>query len=110
MKMLEVGEKGGSVSAMRHPNRIEQSVALVKTIIDHIFSNHTSIDMYGLKEIHASYEVWVQHKGQMITVQSLTRDIILHSTDPDADTSMNSQSCIEQCIRQGMKALTAYVS
>jgi len=32
--MLEVGEKGGSVSAIRHPNRIEQSVALVKTIID----------------------------------------------------------------------------
>jgi len=108
--MLEVGEKGGSVSAMRHPNRIEQSVALVKTIIDHIFSNHTSIHMYGLKEIHASYEVWVQHKGQMITVQSLTRDIIVHCTDPDADTAMKFQSFIERCIRQGMKVLTPDVS
>jgi hypothetical protein len=108
--MLDVGEKGGSVSEMRHPHRVENSVALVKTIIDHIFSDHKSIHMYGLKEIHASYEVWVKHKGQMITVQSLTREIILHCTDPDEDTAMKFQSFIERCIRQGMKVLTPDVS
>jgi hypothetical protein len=68
---------------MKHPHRIEKSVALVKTLVDHIFSDHKSIYIYGLKKTQASYEVWVKHKGQMITVQSLTRDIILHCTDPD---------------------------
>ena len=98
------------MSDMRRPHRIEKSVALVKTIIDHIFSDHTSIHMYGLKEIHASYEVWVKHRGQMITVQSLTREIILHCTDPDEDTARKCQSFIESCIRQGMKVLTTNVS
>ena len=108
--MMDVGEKGGSVSEIRYPSRIEKSVALVNTIVDHIFSDHKSISMYGLKKIHASYEVWVKHKGQMITVQSLTRDIILHCTDPDEDTAMKFQSFIERCIRQGMKVLTPDVS
>jgi hypothetical protein len=104
--MLDVDEKRCSVSEMRYPNRIENSVALVKTIVDHIFSDHTSIKMYGLKKIHASYEVWVKYEGQMITVQSLTREIILYCTDPDEDTAMKFQSFIERGIRQGMKVLT----
>jgi hypothetical protein len=104
------GKRGGSVSEMKHPHRIEKSVALVKTIIDHIFSDHQSVKMYGLKKIHASYEVWVQQKGHMITVQSLTRDIILHCTDPDEATARKFQSFIERCIRQGTKVLTPDVS
>ena len=108
--LLDDGEKGGSVSAMRHPSRIENSVALVETMVEHIFSDHKSISLYGVKRIHASYEVWVKHKGQMITVQSLTRDIILHCTDPDEDTARKFQSFIERCIRQGMKVLTPDVS
>jgi hypothetical protein len=108
--MLDVDEKECSVSDMRHPNRIENSVALVNTIVDHIFSDHKSIHIYGLKKTQASYEVWVKHKGQMITVQSLTRDIILHCTDPDEDTAMKFQSFIERCIRQGMKVLTPDIS
>jgi hypothetical protein len=104
--MLEVGEKGGRVSEMRQPHRIEKSVALVKTIVDHIFSGHKSIEMYGLKKIQASYEVWVKHDGHMITVQSLTREIIFACTDPDEATAVKFQSFIERGIRQGMKVLT----
>jgi hypothetical protein len=48
--MLDVDEKECSVSDMRHPNRIENSVALVNTIVDHVFSDHKSIKMYGLKK------------------------------------------------------------
>ena len=95
---------------MRHPSRIENSVALVETMVEHIFSDHKSINLYGVKRIHASYEVWVKHEGQMITVQSLTREIIWHCTDPDEDTAMKFQSFIERCIRQGMKVLTPDVS
>jgi hypothetical protein len=71
-------KKGSRVSDMRHPSRIEHSVALVETMVEHIFSDHTSISLYGIKRIDASYDVWVEYEGQMITVQSLTRDIILH--------------------------------
>ena len=78
-----MAKKGSRVSEMRHPSRIENSVALVETMVEHIFSDHKSINLYGVKRIHASYEVWVKHEGQMITVQSLTREIILHCTDPD---------------------------
>jgi hypothetical protein len=95
---------------MQYPNRIEKSVALVKTIVDHVFSDHKSIKMYGLTKIQASYEVWVKHKGHRITVQSLSRDMILHCTDPDADTARKFQSFIERCIRQGTKVLTPNVS
>ena len=98
------------MSEMRHPHRIEKSVALVETIIDRIFSDHTSIKMYGLKKIQASYEVWVKHEGHLVTVQSLTREIILYCTDPDEDTAMKFQSFIERGIRQGMKVLTPDVS
>ena len=108
--MMDVGEKGGSVSEIRYPSRIENSVALVETMVQHIFSDHEAISLYGLKKIHASYDVWVQHKGQMITVQSLTREIIWYCTDPDEDTAMKFQSFIERCIRQGMKVLTPDVS
>jgi hypothetical protein len=52
----------------------------------------------------------VKHEGHMITVQSLTREIIVHCTDPDADTAMKFQSFIERCIRQGMKVLTPDVA
>ena len=48
----------------------------------------------------------MKHDGHMITVQSLTREIILHCTDPDEDTAMKFQSFIERGIRQGMKVLT----
>ena len=98
------------MSELRHPTRIEQSVVLVKTIVDRIFSDHKSIKMYGLKKIHGSYEVWVKYEGQMITVQSLSREIILPCTDPDEETAMKFQSFIERCIRQGMKVLTPDVS
>jgi hypothetical protein len=89
---------------------MESSVALVEAMVEHIFSNHRSIHRYGLTKTHASYEVWVKHEGHIITVQSLTRDIILPCTDPDADTAMKFQSFIERCIRQGIKALIPDVS
>ena len=108
--MLDVDEKGGRVSDMRHPSRIETSVALVETMVEHIFSDHKAINLYGVKRIDASYDVWVEYEGQMITVQSLTREIILHCTDPDEDTAIKFQSFIERCIRQGMKVLTPDVS
>jgi len=95
---------------MRHPSRIENSVALVETIVDPIFSDHKAISLYGVKRIDASYDVWVEYEGHMITVQSLTTDIILHCTDPDEDTARKFQSFIERCIRQGMKVLTPNVS
>ena len=95
---------------MRHPSRIENSVALVETMVEHILSDHKAISLYGVKRIDASYDVWVRHEGQMITVQSLTRDIILYCTDPDEDTAMKFQSFIESCIRQGMKVLTPDIS
>jgi hypothetical protein len=72
---------------MRRPNRIEHSVALVETMVEHIFSDYKSIHLYGVKRRQASYDVWVEYEGKMITVQSLTRDIIVHCTDPDADTA-----------------------
>jgi hypothetical protein len=98
------------VSEIRRPNRIEHNVALVETMVEHIFSDHKSISLYGVKRTDASYDVWVEYEGQMITVQSLTRDIIVHCTDPDEDTARKFQSFIEQCIRQGMKVLTPDVS
>ena len=48
--MLDGDARGGRVSEIRHPNSIENSVALVETIVDHIFSDHKSIEMYGLKK------------------------------------------------------------
>ena len=108
--MVHVDERECSVSELRHPTRIEQSVVLVNTIVDRIFSDHTSIKIYGLHKIHESYEVWVKYEGQMITVQSLSREIILPCTDPDEDTAMKFQSFIERCIRQDMKVLTPDVS
>ena len=98
------------MSEIRCPSRIENSVALVETMVEHIFSDHKSINLYGVKRIDASYDVWVEYEGQMITVQSLTREIILYCTDPDEDTAMKFQSFIERCIRQGMKVLTPDVS
>ena len=98
------------MSEMRHTSRIENSVALVETIVDHIFSDYKAISLYGVKRIDASYDVWVEYEGHMITVQSLTREVILHCTDPDEDTAMKFQSFIERCIRQGMKVLTPNVS
>ena len=79
-------------------------------MIEHIFSDHKSISLYGVKRIDDSYDVWVEYEGHRITVQSLTREIILHCTDPDADTAMKFQSFIERYIRQGMKVLTPDVS
>jgi len=108
--MLDVGEKGGSVSDMRHPHSIGNSVAVVETIVAHIFSDHKSITMYGLKKSEASYEVWVKHQGHRITMQSLTREGIVHGTDPDEATARKFQSCIERCIRQGMKGWTPDVA
>ena len=98
------------MSELRHPTRIEQSVALVETMVEHICSDHKSINLYGVKRIGASYEVWVNHDGHLITVLSLTREIILPCTDPDEDTAMKFQSFIERGIRQGMKVLTPDVS
>ena len=44
------------MSEIRHPSRIENSVALVETIVDHIFSDHKAISLYGVKRIDASYD------------------------------------------------------
>ena len=77
------------MSEMRHPSRIENSVALVKTMVEHIFSDHKAISLYGVKRLDASYDIWVEYAGHMITAQSLTRDIILPCTDPDEDTALN---------------------
>jgi hypothetical protein len=107
---LDGDEKGGRVSEMRHPSRIENSVTLVETMVEHICSDHKAISLYGVKRIDTSYDVWVEYEGQVITVQSLTREIILHCTDPDEDTAMKFQSFIERGIRQGMKVLTPDVS
>ena len=93
------------MSAGRRPSKIETSVALVETMVEHMCSVHNVISLYGVKRIDNSYDVWVEYEGQRITVQSLTREIILHCTDPDEDTAMRFQSFIERCIRQGIKAL-----
>src|SRR5215831_8225733 len=105
-----VMKRGDRVSVMKHPSRMEKSVALVETMVEHVFSDHKSISLYGVKRIDASYDVWVEYEGHRITVQSLTKDIILYCTDPDEDTAMKFQSFIERCIRQGMKMLTPNVS
>jgi hypothetical protein len=103
--MLNVGEKEVRVSEIKHPSRMENSVALVETLVDHFFADHKSISLYGLKRRHGSYEVWVEHEKAIITVQSLTREIILHCTDPDEETAVKFQVFIERGIRQGMKAV-----
>ena len=108
--LLPGDEQGDSVSDMRHPSRMETSVALVETMVKHIFSDHNAISLYGVKRLDGSYDVWVKHQGQIITVQSLTREVILPCTDPDEDTAMKFQSFIERGIRQGMKVLTSDVS
>jgi len=56
MKMLDVDDKENSVADMRHPSRIETSVALVETMVEHIFSDHKAISLYGVKRIDASYD------------------------------------------------------
>jgi len=89
---------------------MEQSVAVVNTMVEHICSDHKTISLSGVKRIDDSYEVWVKHQGQIITVQSLTREVILPCTDPDEATAMQFQLFIERCIRQGMKGLTPDVS
>ena len=97
------------MSEMRHPSRMENSVALVETLIDHIFANHKFINLYGLKRKHGAYEVWVEHENAIITVQSLTKEIILYCTDPDEETAVKFQVFIERGIRQGMKAVITEV-
>ncbi len=79
--MLDVGEKGSRVSDMRHPSRIEQSVAWVETMVEHIFSDQKSIHLYGVKRLQASYDIWVEYEGKIITVQSLTKEILGLSQD-----------------------------
>src|SRR5437016_3055998 len=82
------GAKERSVSAMRHPHRFAQSVAVVETIVDHIFTNHASISRYGLKKQHPSYDVWVKLNDSIVTVQSFSREIIIACSDPDAETAV----------------------
>ena len=110
MMLLHGDEQGDSVSAMRHPSRMETSVALVETMVKYIFADHNAISLYGVKRLDDSYDVWVKHQGQIITVQSLTREVMLPCTDPDEATALKFQSFIERCIRQGMKGLTPDVS
>ena len=93
------------MSENRNPERLKNSIALVKRIVDHIFINNKSIDNYGLKNSHPSYEVWVEHKDKNITVQSFTSDMILNCTDPDEITAMKFQKFIENCIRRGTDTL-----
>lgn len=98
------------MSAMRHSKRLQNSVALVEAIVDHICTNYKSISLYGLKNSHPSYEVWVEYKNKIVTVQSLTRAIIYSCTDPDEETAVKFQAFIERCIRQGMKAVMSEVN
>jgi hypothetical protein len=93
------------VSAMRHPHRLAQSVAVVETIVDHIFTNHSSISQCGLKKQPPSYDVWVKLNDSIVTIQSLTREIIMACSDPDAETAVKFQSFIERGIRQGLQAV-----
>jgi hypothetical protein len=109
IQIVDGGKKELSVSAMKYSSRFERSVILVETMVDHICSSYTSVDQYGLKRRPPSYEVWIEHNAKMITVQSLTREIIMACTDPDADTARKFQSFIEKCIRQGMQALMTEV-
>jgi hypothetical protein len=95
---------------MQHPYGMESSIEVVKTIVGHIFSDYKFIHRYGVKKVHGSYEVWMTQKGQTITVQTLSREIILPCTDPDEATALKFQSFIERCIRQGLKVLTPDVS
>jgi hypothetical protein len=94
-----------NVSAMRYPNRLAQSIALVETIVDQVLTNHTSIKLYGLKKNPPSYDVWVKLKNTSVTIQAFTREIIIACTDPDAETAVKFQSFIERGIRQGLKAV-----
>jgi hypothetical protein len=96
------GAQESSVSAMRHPQRFVQSVAMVETIVDHLCTNHSSISRYGLKKQPPSYDVWVEVNDTIVTVQSLTREIIMACTDPDAETAVALQSFIERGIWQGL--------
>src|SRR2546428_381210 len=98
-------EKEIRVSAMRHPRRLAQSIALVETIVGQIFTTHTSIRRYGLKKQPPSYDVWMKFNDTIVTVQSFTREIIMACTDPDAETAVKFQSFIEKGIRQGLKAV-----
>ncbi len=93
------------MSAMRHPSRFAQSVALVETIVDQVLIHHTSIRLYGLKKNSSSYDIWVKFNDTILTVQSLTREIIVACTDPDEETAVKFQSFIERGIRQGIKAV-----
>jgi hypothetical protein len=92
------------VSAMRHPSRFARSIAFVETIVDQVLTNHTSIRLYGLKKNPPSYDVWMKLNDTIVTVQSLTREIIIACTDPDEETAVKFQSFIERGIRQGLKA------
>ena len=93
------------MSAMRHPHRFVQSVAVVAMIVDQVFTNHSSISRYGLKKQFPSYDVWVELNDTMVTVQSFRREIIVACTDPDAETAVTFQSFIARGIRQGLKAV-----
>jgi len=95
---------------MQHPYSMESSIEVVRAIVDHIFLDYKSIHPYGVKKVHGSYEVWMTQKDHMITVQSLSREIILPCTDPDEATALKFQSFIERCIRQGMQGVTPDVS
>jgi hypothetical protein len=94
---------------MRDPSRFEQSIAVVERILDQVFTSHTSISRYGLKKQPLSYDVWMKFQDTIVTVQSLTRDIIVACTDPDAATAVKFQSFIERGIRQGLKAVMTNV-
>ena len=85
--------------------RLTESINLVNGIMDRIFRKHMSVYTYGLKHKHSSYDVWMKHHGKMVTVQSLTREIILYCTDKDEATATKFQMFIERGIRQGMEAL-----
>ena len=99
------GTKERNVSARRYPNRLEKSIDVVETIVDQVCTNHTSIRLYGLKKTPPSYDVWVKLKDTIVTVQSLTREIIIACTDPDEETAITFQSFIERGLRQGLKAV-----
>jgi hypothetical protein len=104
------GAQERNVSAMRHPNRLAQSIAVVEAIVDQVLTNHTSIRLYGLKKNPPSYDVWVKLKDTSVTIQSLTREIIVACTDPDTATAVKFQLFIERGIRQGLKRVLTGVN
>ena len=76
--------------------RLTESINLVNGIIERVFRKQASIHKFGLKNADSSYDVWMNQNGKSVTVQSLTREIILYCTDKDKATATKFQMFIER--------------